>query len=175
MKFEILTNPYHFHIKYRLESTKKTLGYAQTKQIKIFKICQFGHFWPFLAIFGISPLKNIGFFIFFYTAANFTLMCLRNDKNNFGTRRLRKCYWFSKFQVERFFTIFGPFLAVLGIFPPKYVGIFYFFNSIVFQRTIVVQANKKLHRYCILHTAQILHSYLFDMHEPQNQQKKSWE
>ena len=143
MKFEILTNPYHFHIKYRLESTKKTLGYAQTKQIKNFKICQFGHFWPFLAIFGISPLKNIGFFIFFYTAANFTLMCLRNDKNNFGTRRLRKCYWFSKFQVERFFTIFGPFLAVLGIFPPKYVGIFYF----------------------------LLHSYLFDMHEPQNQQK----
>ena len=127
MKFEILTNPYHFHIKYRLESTKKTLGYAQTKQIKIVKICQFGHFWPFLAIFGISPLKNIGFFIFFYTAANFTLMCLRNDKNNFGTRRLRKCYWFSKFQVERFFTIFGPFLAVLGIFPPKYVGIFTFY------------------------------------------------
>ena len=103
----------------------------------------FGRFWPFLVVFGIFPLKNIGFFIFFYTAANFTLMCLRNNKIIFGTRRLRKCYWFSKFQVERFLTIFGPFLAVLGIFPPKYVGIFTFYCIATYLICMSLRINKK--------------------------------
>ena len=103
----------------------------------------FCRFWPFLADFGIFPLKIIGFFIFFYTAANFTLMCLRNNKKKFGTRCLRTCYWFSKFQVERFLTIFGPFLAVLGTFPLKYIGIFTFYCIATYFICMSLRINKK--------------------------------
>ena len=39
MKFLILTKLCHFHIKYMLESTKKTLGPVQSKELKIAKIC----------------------------------------------------------------------------------------------------------------------------------------
>ena len=147
MKFEILTNPYHFHIKYRLESTKKMLGYAQTKQIKIFKICQFGHFLPFSADFGIFPLKIIGFFIFFYTAANFTLMCLRNNNKKIWDQMFKNVLLVFKVSSRAVFDHFWPFFGSFGHISTKVHRNFYF----------------------------LLHSYLFYMHEPQNQQKKSWE
>ena len=57
------------------------------KVIKIFKICVFGHFLAFLAIFGLQwpylsifPTLNIGFQTFYYLSTDFGLMWLRIRK-----------------------------------------------------------------------------------------------
>ena len=82
--------------------------------VKIFfKICMFGHFLAFLAIFGLQwpylsifPTLNIGFQTFYYLSTDFGLMWFRISKKTW----LKTSIDFQKLQTQ-------PFLAFRGITP----------------------------------------------------------
>ena len=105
LKFEILTLPYFFLVKFMLESTKKTLGIIWNKGNRNFQIW---YVWPFFGIFGlrwpylsIFPTLNIGIHLFHYLSTDFSLMCFRINKKNLGYRPSRphlspKTLFFSK-------------------------------------------------------------------------------
>ena len=67
----------------------------------------FDHFWPFFDIFVRIFIEGHRNFLS-TVATNFMCMCVRISCKNLGARPLKGCYWFSKFHVERFLTVFVP-------------------------------------------------------------------
>ena len=51
----------------------------------------------------------------------------RITQKNIGTSPFRRCYWLSKFHVERSNGGFWPFLGILGLFPSKDIESFTFY------------------------------------------------
>ena len=98
---------------------KKSWDYTFKKVLLVFKVLSravFDRFWPLFGIFGHISIEGHRIFYFYCITINFIYMCLRINNKNLGTRPLKRCYWFSKYQVERFLVIFEHWFDTMFIF-----------------------------------------------------------